>query len=565
MPAERKSLGEILVEKKVISAHQLEQAQKEALKTGETLRKALVRLNLVKEQDIISFFEQQLNIPYIDLANYIIDPKILSLVPEEFAKERQIIPLFKTGNIVTVAMVDPLNVMVLDEVRAKTGCIVEPVVAGESEIKKALNQYFGVGTSIDDVVKTISSEKLEIQKTSSEEEISPEEMRLAAEKAPIVKLVNLIVMEAIRGGASDIHIEPEEKFLRVRYRVDGIMHEASQLPKNLQAAVLSRIKIMSDMNIAVKRSPQDGRFRINIEKNLVDLRVSSFPTIHGENIVLRILDPGSVLIGLEDLGFYPENLEQFKSLIDKPYGIILVTGPTGSGKTTTLYSALSTINSPDKNIITLEDPVEYQLQMIRQAQINVKAGLTFASGLRSILRQDPDVIMVGEIRDMETAEISIQSALTGHLVFSTLHTNDAPGALTRLVDMGVEPFLVSSSAIGILAQRLVRTICPDCKEKIAPSPKLLSELGLSKSGAAFYKGKGCKSCNNTGYKKRVGIYELLLIDEKIRELILQKASADTIRKAAQAAGMKSLREDGLRKVLDGKTTLEEVARVTRID
>ena len=565
MPNERKSLGEILVEKKVLSNTQLEQAQKESKKTGETLRKVLIRLNLVKEPDILSFFEQQLHIPYIDLANYIVDPNILSLVPETFAKEHQIIPLFKTGNIVTVAMADPLNVMVLDEIRAKTGCIIEPVVAGESEIKKALNQYFGVGSSIDDVVKTMGADKIEVQKAASEEEVSPEEMRLAAEKAPIVKLVNLIIMEAIRGGASDVHIEPEEKFVRVRYRVDGIMHEASKLPKNLQSAAISRIKIMSDMNIAVKRSPQDGRFRINMENSLVDLRVSAFPTIHGENIVMRILDPSSVLIGLEDLGFYPENLEQLKNLISKPYGIILVTGPTGSGKTTTLYSALSTINSPDKNIITLEDPVEYQLQMIRQAQINAKAGLTFASGLRSILRQDPDVIMVGEIRDIETAEISIQSALTGHLVFSTLHTNDAPGALTRLVDMGVEPFLVSSSAIGILAQRLVRTICPDCKEKITPNPKLLAELELPKSGGTFYKGKGCKNCNNTGYKRRVGIYELLLIDEKIRELILLKSSSDVIRKAAQAAGMKSLRQDGMRKVLDGKTTLEEVARVTRID
>ncbi len=562
---EQKSLGEIMVDKGVLTKAQLSQAETEAKKLKLPLRKTLISLGMVKESDLISFFEQQMRIPYVNLNSYIIDAKILSLIPETFAKTHHVIPLFKAGDIITVAMTDPLDVVVLDELRAMTKCIIEPVLTTETDIKKAFSQYFAAGASIDEVIKKIDNEEVEEQKIRDEEdELSPEKMRQAAEQAPVIKLVNLIISEAVKEGASDIHINPEDKMVRVRYRQDGILREASCLPKTLQAAVLSRIKIMSDMNIAVKRSPQDGRFRLKIEGNQIDMRVSSFPAIHGENIVMRILDPASIMIGLEDIGFYPENLQQIKSLIEKPHGIILVTGPTGSGKTTTLYSALSSINSVDKNIITLEDPVEYQLEMIRQAQINPKAGLTFASGLRSILRQDPDVVMVGEIRDKETAEIAIQAAMTGHLVFSTLHTNDAPGALTRLVDMGIEPFLISSSVIGILAQRLVRKICPSCKESYQPTEKIVRELGIQDlSGKKmFYRGKGCKNCKNRGYKGRLGIFELLITSERIREMVLEKASADVIRKAAQESGMKTLRQDGLLKVFDGTTSIEEVMRVT---
>ncbi len=563
---EQKSLGEILVEKGVLTKAQLAQAESEAKKLKLPLRKALFSLGMIKESDMIAFFEQQMKIPYVNLNSYIVDAKVLSLIPEAFAKTHHIIPLFKAGDIITVAMTDPLDVVVLDELRAMTKCIIEPVLTTETDLKKAFSQYYAAGASIDEVIKKIDSdeEKVEEQKIGDEDELSPEKMRQAAEQAPVIKLVNLIITEAVKEGASDIHINPEDKMVRVRYRQDGILREASCLPKNLQAAVLSRIKIMSDMNIAVKRSPQDGRFRLKIDSNQIDMRVSSFPSIHGENIVMRILDPGSIMIGLEDIGFYPENLEQIKSLIEKPHGIILVTGPTGSGKTTTLYSALRSINSVDKNIITLEDPVEYQLDIIRQAQINPKAGLTFASGLRSILRQDPDVVLVGEIRDKETAEIAIQAAMTGHLVFSTLHTNDAPGALTRLVDMGIEPFLISSSVIGILAQRLVRKICPSCKESYKPAEKMLRELGIQDlSGkTVFYRGKGCKNCKNRGYKGRLGIFEMLITNEKIREMVLEKASADVIRKAAQEAGMKTLRQDGMLKVLDGTTSIEEVMRVT---
>jgi len=559
---QRKSLGESLVEQKLITDEQLKSAIKESEKTNEPLRKVLVKMALVSEEDIVTFFEEQLGIPRIDLRNYLIDAKILSLIPESLAKKHNLIPLFKTGDILTIATADPLNVVALDEIRIKTKSNIEPAVATESELKNAINQYYGIGGSIEDVIKSIDMKTLAIEE--GKEEIEPEKLRNIAEEAPIIKLVNLIILQAIRDKASDIHVEPEEENLKVRFRVDGILHEQATIPKQMQAAVLSRMKIMSDMNIATKRIPQDGRFRLNIEGGQIDMRVSSMPTLFGENIVMRLLDNTSILIGLERLGFDEKNFEIFKSLIVKPHGIILVTGPTGSGKTTTLYSALNSINTPDKNIITVEDPIEYQLKMIRQSQINQKAGLTFATGLRSILRQDPDVIMVGEIRDLETAEISVQAALTGHLVFSTLHTNDAPSSLTRLIDMGVEPFLISSSVIGIIAQRLVRTICPNCKQPYTPSEEVIRDLGVKlPANPKFYKGAGCKSCKNSGYKGRIGIFEMLLLSEKIRDLILAKTSSSQIKRVAQEAGMKSLREDGIEKVLAGITSIDEVIRVTQ--
>lgn len=560
---QRKSLGESLVEQKIVSEEQLKTAIKESEKDGEPLRKVLVKLGLVSEEDICNFFEEQLGIPRIDLRNYLIDSKILALIPENLAKKYNLIPLFKTGDTLTIATADPLNVVAMDDIRIKTKSNIEPAVATETEVKNAINQYYGVGGSIEDVIKSIDMKTLAIEE--GKEEIEPEKLRNIAEEAPIIKLVNLIILQAIRDKASDIHVEPEEDSLHIRFRVDGILHDEATIPKQMQAAVLSRIKIMSDMNIATKRVPQDGRFRLNVEGGQIDMRVSSLPTLFGENIVMRLLDTTSILIGLERLGFDENNLQQFKSLIVKPHGIILVTGPTGSGKTTTLYSALNSINTPDKNIITVEDPIEYQLKMIRQSQINPKAGLTFATGLRSILRQDPDVIMVGEIRDLETAEISVQSALTGHLVFSTLHTNDAPGSLTRLIDMGVEPFLISSSVIGIIAQRLVRTICPSCKQAYTPSKEVIDDIGvpLPEGSLKFYRGTGCKACKNTGYKGRIGIFEMLMLDDKIRDMILAKTSSSQIKRFAQEAGMKTLREDGVAKVLAGVTTIDEVIRVTQ--
>jgi len=561
-PKRRKSLSDSLVEQGIISQEDLRTAISDSEKTGESLRKTLVRLGLVSEEDIISFFEEQLGIPYVELGSYIIDSKVIKSIPEELARKYTIIPLFKSGETITLAMADPLNVIALDDLRLKTGCTIEPVAANETDIKNSINQYYGTGGSIDEVIKTIQTKAIGAEE---EEEISLEKLHDMAEEAPIIKLVNLIILQAIRDGASDIHIEPEEKDLRVRARIDGVLHDVSTIPKHLQAAVISRTKIMADLNIATKRIPQDGRFQINIENNQIDVRISALPTIYGENIVMRLLDTSSVLLGLEQLGFSENNLDQFKLLITRPHGIILVTGPTGSGKTTTLYSALNTINTPDKNIITVEDPVEYRLAGIRQSQINPKAGLTFASGLRSILRQDPDVVMVGEIRDRETAEIAVQAALTGHLVFSTLHTNDAAGALTRLTDMGIEPFLISSSIIGVIAQRLVRTICPSCKEEFTPTEKSLKELGIEKENEniKIFKGKGCKNCKNTGYKGRIGIFEQMLLNDKIKDLVLERTSSVVIKRAAQEAGMKTLREDGLDKVMKGITTLDEVMRVTQ--
>ncbi len=561
----RKSLGESLVEQKLITDEQLKTAIGECEKNGEPLRKELVKLGMVSEEDIVAFFEEQLGIPRIDLKNYLIDSKILSLIPESLAKKYHMIPIFKTGDTLTIATADPLNVVALDDIRIKTKSNIEPAVATETDIMNSINQYYGTGGSIEDVVKSIDMKTMGVEE--GKEEIEPEKLKDIAEEAPIIKLVNLIIMQAIRDKASDIHVEPEDDGLKIRFRIDGILHEHALIPRNLQAAVLSRVKIMSDLDIATKRTPQDGRFRINLEQTQIDMRVSSLPTVHGENIVMRLLDTKSILIGLEQLGFDEKNLELFKTLILRPHGIILVTGPTGSGKTTTLYSALNVINTPDKNIITVEDPVEYQLKGVRQSQMNAKAGLTFATGLRSILRQDPDVIMVGEVRDLETAEIAVQAALTGHLVFSTVHTNDAPSTLTRLIDMGVEPFLISSSVIGIIAQRLVRKICEHCKEAFSPSVEMLKEMNLDPNDKTikFYRGKGCKSCKGIGYTGRMGIFEFLTLSDKIRDMVLAKISSSQIKKAAQENGMKTLREDGILKVLAGVTTIDEVIRVTQED
>jgi type IV pilus assembly protein PilB len=563
----RKSLGESLVELKRITPEQLQSATNESERTGDPLRKILVKQGLVSEEDIANFFEEQLGIPRIDLKNYLIDAKVTALIPEAVAKKYHLIPLFKTGDTLTVATADPLNVVALDEIRIKTKCNVEPTVATETEIMNTINQYYSTGGSIDDIIKSINLNAVTAGE-DGKDEIDLDKLKNMAEEAPIIKLVNLIIMQAINDNASDIHMEPEEEFLKVRFRIDGILHETSVIPKHLQAAVLSRIKIMSDLDIATKRIPQDGRFRLNLDNKTIDLRISTLPTMHGENVVMRILDTSSVMLGLEQVGFNEANFKAFRELIERPHGIILVTGPTGSGKTTTLYSALNIINKPDINIITVEDPVEYQMKGIRQSQMNVKAGLTFASGLRSILRQDPDVIMVGEIRDLETAEIAVQSALTGHLVLSTLHTNDAPSSLTRLTDMGVEPFLITSSVIAIIAQRLVRKVCEQCKEAYVPSPELIKSLGVpvqQKAEIKFYRGRGCKACKNSGYKGRLGIFEMLIPTDPIRDLILAKSSSSTIKKAAQTLGMKTLRDDGVEKILKGITTVEEVVRVTQLD
>lgn len=558
---EKKPLGESLVELGLLTPEKLKKAKQEAERSKEPLRRVMIRLGMVDEDAIISFYEQQLGIPRINFSNYRLDPKVIDILPENFCRKNLLIPLFKMGTNLTVAMVDPLDIFVLDEVRMKTGCEVEPVVTPEKDLIRVFDQHYGARGTMADIVKSIDRDKLQI-KEGAESDLKT--LQGLVEEAPIVKLVNLLITEAIKAGASDIHIEPDELFLGTRYRVDGVLHEVASPPKDLQSAIVSRIKILSGMDIAERRVPQDGRFQLKIEDRQIDCRVSTIPTVYGENVVIRLLDLNSVLLGLSELGFSPEMLKTHEKLIHRPYGIILVTGPTGSGKTTTLYSSLSAINSPEKNIVTIEDPIEYRLKLVRQMQINQKAGLTFANGLRSILRQDPDVIMVGEIRDLDTAEVAIQAALTGHLVFSTLHTNDAPGAITRLVDMGVEPFLISSSISAVAAQRLVRLICKDCKENYAPSAKLLEEVGLAASkDIKFYRGRGCDKCLNTGYKGRIGIFELMVPDDEIRGLTVAKASSTEMRKAAVKGGMKTMQQDGLAKVRAGLTTVEEVLRVTQ--
>lgn len=561
---QKKSLGETLVEEGIITAQQLAQARVEEKRSGERLRKVIVKMGLIDEEDLVTLVSEKLHVPRIELASYLVDPKVVELVPESLARKYEVMPVFKIGNRLTCAMADPWNVFALDELRVKTHFVIEPAVATQGEIKKALDEHYGAKGSLQEVIQSLDAEKLDVPEGK---EVDLKKLEGIVKEPVVVKLVNLLIMQAIREGASDIHIEPEESRLKTRFRVDGILREVTSSPKHLQSAIVSRIKILADLDIAERRIPQDGRFHLKMEGKEIDVRVSCLPTLYGENVVLRLLDVSSALLSLSQLGFSKELLEKCEKLIRQPYGIILVTGPTGSGKTTTLYASLDKINTVDKNIITIEDPIEYRLEGIRQTQINPKVNLTFANGLRSILRQDPNVIMVGEIRDRETSEIAIQAALTGHLVLSTLHTNDAAGAITRLTDMGVEPFLVASSIIGVLAQRLVRTLCKECKESCPLSAfgGQLGDLGLEAQDKELrvFRKKGCQKCLETGYKGRIGIFELMQLDEKMRGLILAKASRGEIKKQAQSAGLIPLREMGIQKILEGLTTIEEVLRVTR--
>jgi len=559
---DKKSLGESLVEEGIITLQQLKQAQEEEKRLGLRLRKVLVKMGYICEEDLVEFLSSKLGLPRIELNNYLIDPKIIELVPEDLARKYELIPILKIGNRLTCAIVDPWNIFALDELRARTNLIIEPALATEAEIKKALDQSYGTKGTVEEVIKSIDEAKLGIEEAG---ELDLKKLEEISEEPVVIKLVNLIIMKAIKERASDIHIEPEEDTLNTRFRIDGMLHEETSVPRHLQSAIISRIKIMANLDIAERRKPQDGRFTIKMEGRDIDVRVSCVPTIYGENIVLRLLDVSNALLGLNQLGFSKEVLEKYQRLILRPHGIILVTGPTGCGKTTTLYASLDKINTPEKNIITIEDPVEYKLRGIRQIQVNPKVDLTFANGLRSILRQDPNIVMVGEIRDLETAEIAIQAALTGHLVFSTLHTNDAATAVTRLIDMGMEPFLVSSSVIGVLAQRLVRTICQGCKEEYTPTEEELRDIGLleERTETKLYRGKGCSNCMHTGYKDRIGIFELMVPNESICNLIISKAPTEEIRKKAIALGMVNLKEDGIQKTKKGLTSVEEVLRMTR--
>ncbi|MBI3616445.1 MAG: type II/IV secretion system protein [Candidatus Omnitrophica bacterium] len=537
----------------------MHQAQGEAVRTGQTIRQTLIRLKFLDPPTMAHWLSRLLGVPRVELASYLIDPQVLDVVPEALARKHQLIPLFKLGQTLTVATADPLNLIAMDELRLRTGLTVEPVVATEHEILQALEEYYGAKGRLDDLVADLSQERLGLKAGQS---LELKHLQGLVSEPPVVRLVNLLLSDAIRARASDIHLEPERDIFRVRFRVDGILREATVLPKHLESAIVSRVKILAGLDIAERRKPQDGRFRVAMEGHEVDLRVSVMPAIDGETVVLRLLDTKGLQIGLAELGMDPELLSRYQDLLKRSWGIVLVTGPTGSGKTTTLYASMATLNATEQNIVTIEDPVEYRLHGVRQIPVNPGVGLTFATGLRSILRQDPNVIMVGEIRDRETAEIAIQAALTGHLVFSTLHTNDAATAVTRLLDMGIEPFLVASSLIGVAAQRLVRTVCPDCKVADPTQEEAGKRLGIGAAGH-WMKGKGCRKCSQAGYRGRIGIFELMVMDEEMNRLTIGKSSSGQLKSHAVGKGMRALREDGLAKAAAGVTTLDEVLRVTQ--
>ncbi|MCH8251979.1 MAG: type II secretion system ATPase GspE [Planctomycetes bacterium] len=555
------SLGEVLLERRKITAEQLQQALEDR-KGSERVEKCLARLGFIEERDYLEIYGEQLSIPVVDLSQITIDEELLEAIPSKAVHRYRLIPIDKHNGTIRVATSNPFDLYAFDELRMLTGAKIETVLATEEEISRVIKQYYGVGgQTIEDMIDSSTVEVVREHDPDNADLIEQ------AQEATVVKLVNEILLEAIRERASDIHIEPYEDDLVIRYRVDGVLQTTNVPPeiRRFHAAIVSRIKILSNLNIAEKRLPQDGGFKIKAQNRDIDLRVSIIPTVYGGAVVMRILDKQNAMMSLDRLGLMGRTLENFEHLIDQPYGIILVTGPTGSGKTTTLYAALNVVKNDTIKILTIEDPVEYYIDGIQQVGVKTHIGLTFASALRSFLRHDPDVILVGEIRDLDTAEVAINASLTGHLVFSTLHTNDAVTATTRLLDMGVEPFLVSSSITGILAQRLVRCICRFCKEEYLPDPSQLPRDFKYEPGQKLFRGKGCRDCRNTGYRGRLGIYEILMIDEEIREMILRRASAGEILRVARPGGHELMREDGFVKVAKGITTVEEIHRVTKID
>lgn len=563
-PYTNQRIGDILINQGLITSQQLKETlklQKEGSK--KRIGEILVEIGAISREELYEILQYVYETEYVDLSNYVIDPEVISLIPEKIALRFKLIPLSKNDYELIIAMANPLDVYAIDFVRDYTKIKrIKSLLATEEDVLNAITSYYELG-EYDDIIEKLGTE---IIFKEEEEEEDLKKLEAISKEAPIIQLVSMLIVQGVKDRASDIHIEPNEKGLLIRFRVDGILHDIRTLPNTIKSAIISRIKILAKMDIAERRLPQDGRFQVKFGTREVDLRVSTIPTVLGEKVVLRLLDKSKGLIKLEQLGFIPEQLDEFKSIISKSYGIILLTGPTGSGKTTTLYAALNQVNSKDKNIITVEDPVEYKLARINQIQIKPKINLTFANTLRSILRQDPDIIMVGEIRDTETAQIAVQAALTGHLVFSTLHTNDAASALTRLIDMDIETFLISSSVIGVIAQRLVRVICEKCKEKYTPEKNVLSGLNIKDKSnddgkVKLYRGTGCSFCKNTGYYGRTSIYELIVLDEAIRSLVISKASSNVIKAAAIKKGMKTLKDSGMEKVMQGITTIEEVIRV----
>ena len=596
-------LGEILVRENLISPQNLREALDYQREHGGRLGPSLVKLGLISDDMITAVLSRQYGIPSVNLDLFNIDPAVLRLIPQEVAQKHSVLPLSRVGATLTLAMVDPTNVYALDDVKFMTGLNVEPVVVAENSVQQAIANYYGTSREIelastateeaayeralknssngngaithDDLVSLDSidfdtehsSEDVEVLEDNEEIDLST--LSRMSEDAPVVRLVNVLLVDALRRGASDIHVEPYEKELRIRFRIDGVLYDVMHPPLKMRDALISRVKIMSKLDISEKRLPQDGRIKIKVKVDSrsreLDFRVSTLPTLFGEKVVLRLLDKQNLMLDMTKLGFEPESLQKFQRNISKPYGMVLVTGPTGSGKTNTLYSALQSLNTVDTNIMTAEDPVEFNLMGINQVQMKEQIGLNFAAALRSFLRQDPNIVLVGEIRDFETAEIAIKAALTGHLVLSTLHTNDAPSTISRLMNMGIEPFLVATSVNLIQAQRLIRRVCKDCRQEHPTPPEALIEVGFSADEARTlktYKGKGCTTCNNTGYKGRIGLYEVMEITDELRELILIGASALELRKKAIDDGMITLRESGLYKIRDGVTTIEEVVRET---
>ncbi len=567
-----KRLGELLIQAGKITREQLQEGLAAQKESGARLGMTLVQLGFVQDEELVEFLSQQYGVPSINIAEIDIDEAILRIIPPDVARKYTVLPISKAGAKVTVAMADPTNVFAMDDIKFITGYNVEPVVASDMALRSAIDRHYGSTHSIElkQVMEDLTeTEAADLEVLDEDEDLDLAQLEEQSEEAPVVRLVNIILTDAIKRGASDIHIEPYEREYRVRYRIDGVLYEMMRPPVKLKEAITSRIKIMARLDIAEKRLPQDGRIKIktrvaNKVKDL-DFRVSVLPTIFGEKIVMRLLDKDNLMLDMAKLGFEEDSLRRFEQAIFRPYGMVLVTGPTGSGKTNTLYSALGRINTPEVNIMTAEDPVEFNIQGINQVQMKESIGLNFAAALRSFLRQDPNIVLVGEVRDFETAEVAIKAAMTGHLVLSTLHTNDAPSSINRLMNMGIEPFLVATSVHLVVAQRLIRRICTYCKEPLQVPETALTNIGFSTEEARnlnLFRGQGCERCSNTGYKGRLGLFEVMEIDDEVRELILSGASAYELRQKAVQNGMLSLRESGLQKIRDGVSTLEEVVRET---
>lgn len=582
-------LGETLIREGLITSQQLREALEHQRAHGGRLGSTLVKLGFISDEEVTAVLSRQYGVPSVNLSLFEIDESALKLITEDVARRYNVLPISRVGSTLTLAMIDPTNVLAIDDIKFMTGLSVEPVVVSETALQEAIKKYYGSSKEVElyNVVESIMNEPSspgagyggyggtavddggDVELVEEQEEIDLDNLEKSSSDAPVVKLVNVILVDSLRRGASDIHIEPYEKEFRVRFRIDGMLYDIMHPPMKMRDAITSRIKIMSRLDIAEKRLPQDGRIKIKVKldgrSRELDFRVSTLPTLWGEKIVLRLLDKERLMLDMTKLGFEPESLERFKRQIAKPFGMVLVTGPTGSGKTNTLYSALASLNTPDTNIMTAEDPVEFNLPGINQVQMKEQIGLNFATALRAFLRQDPNIILVGEIRDFETAEIAVKAALTGHLVLSTLHTNDAPSTVSRLMNMGIEPFLVATSVNLIQAQRLIRRICKDCKEEVATPPQALIDVGFSPEEASqirTFRGTGCPTCNYTGYKGRVGLYEVMEISDELRELILVGASALELKKKAVEEGMITLRQSGLHKIRQGITTIEEVVRET---